>query len=255
MSSNAILLDPEEPPPVAIHQSQGRSPFLLIGDHAGRRIPRRLQDLGLGADDLARHIAWDIGVRGLGTMLAERLDAVFIHQVYSRLVIDCNRQPASAEAIPTVSDHTEIAGNQGLTEVERQARIAQIHDLYQAAIAAEIAARQAAGTPVVLVSLHSFTPVMAGAARPWHAGVLHDGWNDRLARDVLAHLQGDPTLNVGDNEPYRMDGTDYTVPRHAFAADLPYVELEIRQDLITTIEGQQRWCAILAAALLSVWKA
>lgn len=166
MSSTLPLLAANEAPPFARHQAQGRSPFLLIGDHAGRAIPGGLADLGLGGDDLLRHIAWDIGVHGLGSMLAERLDAVFIRQNYSRLVIDCNRDPSSAEAIPLVSDETPIPGNCGLSEGDRQARVAQIHVPYQAAIAAEIAARAAAGMPTVLVSLHSFTPVMAGVPRP-----------------------------------------------------------------------------------------
>ena len=47
--------------------------------------------------DLARHIAWDIGIAGVGRQLADRLDACLIMQPYSRLVIDCNRPPGSAE--------------------------------------------------------------------------------------------------------------------------------------------------------------
>lgn len=237
---------PEGPGPVVRTNGQGRSGFLLIGDHAGTAIPERLGRLGLADADLARHIASDIGVRGLGEALADRLDAVFLHQHYSRLVIDCNRDPGSDEAIPAVSDGTAIPGNAGIDAAERARRIATIHAPYQQAIAAEIAHRV---VPPVLVSLHSFTPVLAGSARPWHVGVLHDGHADGFALALLDALRRRGDLPVGDNAPYRMDATDHTVPRHAFGAGLRYAELEVRQDLIADAAGQRRWCAILADAL------
>ncbi|HEY0269546.1 MAG TPA: N-formylglutamate amidohydrolase [Sphingomonas sp.] len=227
----------------------GRSPFLLLGDHAGNAIPGALGTLGLDDADQARHIAWDIGVGALGARLAVLLDAVFVRQTYSRLVIDCNRDPASAEAIPETSDGTAIPGNAGLGAAARGARVAAIHAPYQAAIAAEIARRTAAGQGTVLVSLHSFTPVMAGVARPWAIGVLHDGGNDGFALRLLARLRARAGLIAADNEPYRMDATDHTVPRHAFAAGLAYAELEIRQDLLAGEDDVARWGALLAEAL------
>lgn len=240
------LLGPDDPEPVRLHNTRGRSPFLLLGDHAGRLIPRALADLGLTGHDLDRHIAWDIGVAALGLALSERLDAVFVSQAYSRLVIDCNRDPGRADAVPEVSDGTVIPGNAGLDPAAQDARMVAIHAPYQQAIADEIAARTAAGEPTVLVSLHSFTPRLAGFDRPWQAGVLHDGANDAFARAMLAIMQAEPGLTVGDNEPYRMDAVDHTVPRHAFQAGLPYVELEIRQDLIGDDAGVESWAGRLA---------
>lgn len=237
---------PANPAPVIVFNPHERSPFLLLGDHAGIAIPAALGTLGLGAADLARHIACDIGVKGLGEALAERLDAVFVHQRYSRLVVDCNRDPQAPDAIPERSDGTVIPGNVGLDATDRAARIAAVHAPYQAAIAAEIARR---AEPPILVSLHSFTPVMAGQARPWDVGILHDAGEVRFAhamRDALA-ARGD--LVVGDNEPYRMDSIDYTVPRHAYAAGLAYAEIEVRQDHLADAAGQRRWAAIIEAAL------
>ena len=228
---------------------EGRSPFLLIGDHAGNAVPERLRTLGLSDADRARHIAWDIGVGALGAALAARLDAVFVRQTFSRLVIDCNRDPATADAIPEASDGTKIPGNTGLREVDRAARVAAIHAPYQAAIAAEIGRRAVAGQVTVLISLHSFTPVMAGVRRPWEIGILHDGANDRFALALLDRLRARPGLVVADNEPYRMDATDHTVPRHAFAAGLAYAELEIRQDLLGNDARIADWARILADAL------
>jgi len=216
----------------------GASQFLLIGDHAGRMIPESLADLGLTGDDLTRHIAWDIGVRALGEALAVRLDAVFVAQTWSRLVIDCNRDPERADAVPEVSDGSHIPGNIGLSDADRASRVAEVHTPYQQAIEAEIARRS---VPPVLVALHSFTPQMQEIARPWDAGVLHDGGDLRFAHAMLAAMCETPDLTIGDNEPYKMDGIDHTVPRHAFAAGLAYVELEIRQDHLSSDAGVAVW--------------
>jgi predicted N-formylglutamate amidohydrolase len=247
------LLGPGDPAPVVVVNPARHSPFLLIGDHAGLAIPSALGSLGLSSQDLARHIACDIGVRGLGEAMAQLLDATFLHQVYSRLVIDCNRDPQSAEICPVESDGTHIPGNDGLGAAARAERIAAIHDPYHRAIAEEIARRLAAGLPVVLVSLHSFTPVMGGHARPWHVGVLHAGGTEVFALAVMAALQAAGAFVVGDNEPYHMDATDHTVPRHAFDLGLDYVELEIRQDLIARASGQREWARTLADALGAGW--
>ena len=249
VATNGMMLAADEPPPVITLNPSGISPFLLIGDHAGNAIPRSLDALGVGEADRTRHIAWDIGVAALGERLSAALDAVFIRQHYSRLVIDCNRAPGAPSSIPEVSDGTAIPGNRGLDRSEADERARRIHAPYQQAIAEEIARRGAAGLPTVLIALHSFTPRMNGFDRPWHVGVLHSAGDTRFAQATLAALREDAALVVGDNEPYQMDGTDYTVPRHAFAAGLPYAELETRQDLLSDSDGIGRWCAILRRAL------
>jgi predicted N-formylglutamate amidohydrolase len=242
------LLGPGDPAPVGLVNSAGRSPFLLIGDHAGIAIPRALGTLGLRAEDLGRHIACDIGVLGLGERLAGRLDAAFIHQLYSRLVVDCNRDPNSAEAMPACSDGTEITGNRHLTAKEREERVRAIHAPYQKAIAEHIAQR--AGMRTILVSLHSFTPAMGGQGRPWSIGVLYDGGDTSFARTLLGVLREHDDSVIGDNQPYVMDATDHSVPRHAYGARLPYAELEIRQDLIDSPEGGEDMSARIAGVLL-----
>jgi len=245
----ASLLDQDEPEPVVAFNSGGSSPFLILGDHAGNAIPRRLGTLGLSTEDRERHIAWDIGVRGLGELLATTLNAAFLHQHYSRLVIDCNRDPASADAIPEVSDGSPIPGNTNLVEMARTERIAAIHEPYHARIAAELAMRSQFNRPTILIALHSFTPRMAQIERPWHVGVLYSDGNTRFAAALLERLFAESDMIVGDNEPYQMDETDYTIPRHAFADSLPYVELEICQDLIAKTAGQHVWNGRLSSAL------
>lgn len=246
------LLNPSEPHPVRAYRgNSGSSPFLLIGDHAGLHFPEALGDLGVGPADRARHIACDIGVERLGRAIAERLDAVFLSQAYSRLVVDCNRHPGDRDWIPVISDGTPIPGNAGLTHADRAARQAEIFEPYHAAIARELDQRAARGDETVLVSLHSFTPEMAGLARPWDIGILHDGRQDRFARAVLANLER-TGLTIGDNEPYRMDATDYTVPRHAYPRELSYVEVEVRQDWLgkRPEEAAEILCEALEAAAL-----
>lgn len=250
MSGPAIgdILGPDDPLPVGAFNAQGPSPFLLLGDHAGSAVPAALGDLGLSAADRARHIALDIGVRDMGEALAGLLDACFLHQTYSRLVVDCNRDPASAEAMPDLADGTRVPGNAGLTDRERAARIAAIHAPYHAAIAATLDARQARGQETILLSLHSFTPSMGGESRPWHAGVLHWRGDTGFALRLLRALERRENLVIGDNAPYRMDATDYTVPLHAFPRGCAYAEIEVRQDLIADPAGQMRWAMILKGA-------
>ncbi len=242
-------LSASDPPPVIAVNLRGAAPFLLTGDHAGRLVPAALGTLGIAQAELARHIGWDIGIAALGEALAARLDAPFLRQAYSRLVIDCNRDPAAHDAIPPVSDGTPIPANAALDAAARAARVAAIHAPYQAAIGAALAAR---GERAILIALHSFTPKLAtaaGPARPWHVGILHDGRDERFAIALLAALRARGDLVVGDNEPYRMDGIDHSVPRHAFDPPRPYAEIEVRQDLIGDGEGVSRWAAILGEAL------
>ncbi len=251
LDEGGTLLGPDDPPAYTIINPQGSAPFLLVGDHAGNALPRALGTLGVSDEDRKRHIGWDIGTAVLGERLAKALDAVFVRQTYSRLVIDCNRNPEAADAVPEISDGTIIPGNRHLTAFDRSARIAEIHETYQQAIGAEIARRSAAGMATLLVSLHSFTPVLGGVARPWHVGVLHNGASDSPARGLLGWLQAQPGLVVGDNEPYIMDTTDYTVPRHAFPS-LPYVEIELSQGELGTAESIAAWADRLAAGLRAI---
>lgn len=243
-----VLLSLDDRPPIIVENTGARSDLLLLGDHAGRAIPRALGDLGLPPAELARHIGWDIGVAGLGAEMARMLDACFIRQRYSRLVIDCNRDPARGDAIPAVSDGTAIPGNTGLSAEEVEARREAVFAPYHARIAQTLDDRAATGRMAVLVSLHSFTPVMAGFARPWRFGVLHLG-DSALSAAMLRRLQEVEGVAAGDNEPYAMDGIDYTIPHHAGSRGLDYLELEVNQALIAEPEGQRRVAGFLAPLL------
>lgn len=224
--------------------------FLLLGDHAGNAVPAALGTLGLSQGELGRHIALDIGIHELGAELAARLDAPFVEQHYSRLVVDCNRNPEGADAIAAVSDGTAIPGNEGLSDAARAQRYSDIFGPYHAAIAMLLDARDAAGMVTTIVSLHSFTPQLAGIARPWTIGVLHDAGNTQFAAALLQVLREHDGERIGDNAPYRMDATDFTVPRHAYP-DRPYAEIEIRQDLLASPAGGRAIVELLVGAIQS----
>ncbi len=243
------LLAPDEPPPVTFTHAQGRSPFLLTADHAGNLLPRRLGGLGLELCELARHIAWDIGIAEASRRLADRLGAILILQTYSRLVIDCNRSPSVASSIVGLSELTEVPGNRELDPGERELRIREIFDPYHARIVAELDERLREGRPTVLIAMHSFTPVFKGVQRPWHVGVLYNR-DPRYAHLLLDLLRSEGDLTVGDNEPYSIsDETDYTIPVHGERRGIPHVEIEIRQDLIADAAGQSAWADRLARLL------
>ncbi len=243
------LLAPDDPPAVVEYRAAGASPFLLVCDHAGRRIPRRLQNLGLADSDLARHIAWDIGIAGVARHLADRLDACLVMQPYSRLLIDCNRPPGTPESIVAASDGTPIVANKNLPAHEAEQRMREIFVPYHSTIARHLDARATARRQTILISLHSFTPVYAGVARPWQAGVLYNRYS-ALARVLLELLRSQRELIVGDNEPYTVDDeTDYTIPVHGEMRGIPHAAIEIRQDLIGEEPGQRQWADRLADLL------
>ncbi len=243
------LLAADEPPPFIELGRRGRSNFVIVVDHASRRIPRRLGDLGLSPSELQRHIAWDIGSLAVARRVAAALDAPLVAQNYSRLVIDCNRDPKVATSIPTVGESIEIRGNVGLSDEEIAVRRSEIFDPYHNHVRALLDDRLAAGQPTILVSQHSMTDIFRGVRRAMHAAILYNR-DRRFAGLVLDMLRREADLLIGDNEPYFVsDETDYTIPRHAEARGLPHVEIEIRQDLLHDDAGQADWARRITNAL------
>jgi predicted N-formylglutamate amidohydrolase len=254
-ADGAALLAPDEPTPVLELSRQRNSPFVIVVDHASARIPRRLQDLGLPAAELKRHIAWDIGALAVARRVAVTLDAALIAQNYSRLVIDCNRDPKVDSSIPRLSETTLIPGNAALSEAQRTARRRAIFEPYHQRIRERLTAREEAGRATILVALHSMTPVYLGARREMHAAILYNR-DRRFAQLMLENLRRDGGLNIADNEPYFLsDATDYTIPRHGEARGLPHVEIEMRQDLVGEEAGQAEWAERLSRALLASQRA
>lgn len=243
------LLATDEPPAVSILRPQGRAPLLLVCDHASRRVPRALAGLGLPEAELSRHIGWDIGAAAVTERLAARLDAPAVLTGYSRLVVDCNRRPDDPTSMPDISDGTAVPANRDLTDAGRRQRLEALFHPYHDRIAALLDGFQRRGVVPAVVSVHSFTPVMRGFQRPWHIGIL---WNrdPRIAVPLLAALEAEGDLVVGDNEPYSArTGCGHTINTHCEPAGIPSVMLEIRQDLIAEAAGAEAWAARLERLL------
>ncbi|MCW0197553.1 N-formylglutamate amidohydrolase [Sphingopyxis sp.] len=215
---------------------------LLIGDHASAQVP---DDIGLGIDPalLGNHIAIDIGVAEVAALLVEAgaVDAAILGGV-SRLVVDCNRDEDAPGAIPIASDGHAIPGN-ALDHDGREARLARFFRPYHDHIAGVIAAHR----PAMILSLHSFTPSLASdpdQTRPWQVGVLYNA-DDRLAAPAIAALAAEGLI-VGDQLPYSGKLLNATMNRHAEANGVPYVGIEMRQDLVGDAAGQALFAERLA---------
>ena len=254
LALGGALLGPDDPPPFEIVNPEGAAPVVFLCDHASNRVPRALDGLGLPPADLERHIAWDIGAAAITRRLAAHFDAPAVLAGYSRLVIDCNRRLADEQSILTTSDGTAIPGNRDLTERDAAARVEACFEPYHRACTAVLdAVATRGGEAPAVVMMHSFTPVMNGALRPWHAGVLWDEDDGRMALPLLHALRARDGLHVGDNEPY--SGTSrhgYTMPAHAARHGRANVQIEVRQDLIADEPGIERWSGILIDALAGV---
>ncbi len=215
---------------------------LLIGDHASAAVPADI-DLGIESALLTQHIAIDIGVAEVAALLVESgaVDAAILGGV-SRLVVDCNRDEEAPGVIPIASDGHAIPGN-ALDHAGREARLTRIFRPYHDHIAAVIAGAR----PAMILSLHSFTPQLASdpeQQRPWEVGVLYNA-DDRLAGPAIAALEAEG-LVVGDQQPYSGKLLNATMNRHAEANAIPYVGIEMRQDLVNDTAGQARFAERLA---------
>lgn len=246
------LLAKDEPAPFEVLNPDAGGRVLLICDHASKRVPAALDNLGLSEVELARHIGWDIGAEDVTRRLSAALDAPAVIAGYSRLVIDCNRSLDHPGLILPESDGTPVPANLRLSPEDRAVRIASLFDPYHAAIREQAQRLQAAmggdGAPVIL-SIHSFTPIMDAIARPWEIGIL---WNrePRLPEPLIRRLRAMPGLTVGDNEPYSARlGYGYTLERHGDGQGFANALIEIRQDLIDTHHGAETWAGILLEAL------
>lgn len=221
---------------------KGETPVLIVSDHASNHVPADI-DLGIDPRLLDAHVALDIGVAEVAALLAQRLRCRAILGGVSRLVMDCNRDEHAPGLIPHITDGHVIPGNE---HVDREARLARFFHPYHAEVARQIA-RTAQGGPPFILSLHSFTPQLAAApdhARPWEIGILYNE-DDRAARIAIPLLESAGVV-VGDQQPYSGRLLNYTMNRHAEAQGIPYLGVEMRQDISGTPQGQARMAELLA---------
>lgn len=241
---NAALLADDEPPPFAVLNAASTVSVLLVCDHASRRFPRSVGDLGLDPAARRSHLAEDIGAGALARRLASHLAATAVLASYSRLIVDCNRDLLDSEAFLEFGDGVVIPGNRNLSRAERTARSEGIYRPYHRAIDEQIGRLFGAGITPAVIAIHSFTPVLGGVSRPWEIGILWDA-DSRIADLLIGGLR-QAGFVVGDNEPYSGKAPqDFTIDSHAEAAGLPHAGIEVRQDLIDNDEGVERIAGVL----------
>lgn len=242
-----ILAD-DEPTPFVVLNGNSDLPILLVCDHASRRFPASLGDLGVDPVVRRCHLAWDIGAGALTQLLARRLGATAVMQQYSRLVIDCNRQLLDPGAFLEFGDGVIIPGNRNLNDQQKQARAGEIYWPYHYAVAEELVRLRQQPSPPAVYAVHSFTPVLNGVSRQWEIGILWDK-DQRIATAMIEALRAQG-FAVGDNEPYSGKAPqDFTIDHHAESAGLPHVGIEIRQDLIADEQGVERIADVLAPVI------
>lgn len=246
------LLDPDEPAATELLNPEGSSRFILLCDHASNRMPRQLGQLGLNDEQLHSHIAWDAGALAVAVVIAAWIDAPLVQANYSRLVIDCNRSINSSESILAVSDDIVIKGNLEIDAREREVRQQEFYLPYHRRIE-ELLDKRRHPVPMLL-SIHSFNPVLQGRQRPWEIAVCY-GQDRRLADMFLERLPGVTDAIIGDNQPFDIDpAVDYTLPHHAVDRGLLHVMLEIRRDCIETPKQVSDWGGNLALVCLDIEK-
>ena len=233
-----------------VENASGKSGVVLICEHAGQLLPESLGSLGLDAEAMSSHVAWDIGAAGLACALSKNLDAPLIMQRYSRLVFDCNRVMEAPDAIVEVSDGVEISGNQQLSESERKARFDQVYTPFELAIKQVIEDRLQQGISPAIVSIHSFTPFFKGEQRSLDLGIIHDISDASFANHTLNLALQSGQYSVALNQPYAAwDGVTHTLEMHGVRRNLSTVMFEVRNDLIGDTQGQMQWAQRLGSLI------
>jgi predicted N-formylglutamate amidohydrolase len=190
------------------------------------------------------HWAIDLGARALTLDLARRLGAPAVLARFNRLLCDANRPEQAPDLCrPEVEGHT-LSFNREVDETERERRLARFHRPYHARIDQMLRESR----PQLLFSVHTFTPRYLDQVREVQLGVLFD-LHDALGARLATLLE--PTgLVVEQNAPWSgKAGLAYSPDRHGRAAGIPYLELEVRHDLLTTPDRVTAIGAAVAEAL------
>jgi predicted N-formylglutamate amidohydrolase len=237
--------------PVELIDGDQRKGLVILCDHAANTLPPQYSHLGLKPDQLERHIAYDIGARGVAIGIAHRLGVPAVLSTFSRLLVDPNRGEDDPTVIMKIADGAIVGGNRDITPVEIERRLALYYRPYHDAVTAAINDVFAAGIIPAIFSVHSFTPAWRGRQRPWQVALLWDR-DPRFVHALMGELRSDGNMVVGDNEPYDGALKNDTLYRHGTARGLAHALIEVRQDLIAAERGISEWVDRLAPILLRV---
>jgi len=228
-------------------------PFILTCEHASNRLPEEdgRPPWKLTAKDrslLEEHWGYDLGAANLTRALQERTGSCAVLSCFSRLVCDPNRDPEEASfVVKEVAGHA-LSFNRGVNSAERRRRRAHYADPYHAAVGSLLTQRTAAEKPVHLCSVHTFTERYLETPRSMEVGVLFDAHETHAQR--LASALTAEGFATSLNAPYSgYAGLIYSARRHGREAQVPYLEIEIRQDLLGSAGALDQVAARIARAL------
>lgn len=224
---------------------------LLICEHASGEV---VPPWSISTPDrpwLSTHWGQDRGAASLTEALGVRLGCPAVLAGFSRLLCDANRPPDAWDLCrPEVEGHA-LELNRAVDASERARRLALLHAPYHAAIDTVLTARGQAGVPTLLFSVHCFTDNYNGEPREVQLGVLFDDPAEQApggrAHEMVRHLRavgsasGQGPWDVRFNEPWSgMKGLTYSPLRHSRAHNVPYLEIEVRDDLLVDGTGRQK---------------
>lgn len=227
------------------HATPGR--VLYTCEHASNRVPTPWRPRAHDRILLSWHWGYDIGAAAVTRELVRLGRGAGVLSRFSRLLVDPNRAPDDPTAILAATTDGDLTFNRHLTPERALARVERFHLPFHAAIDGAVQAVR----PRWIVSIHSFTPWYRGQRRTLDAGVLFDRYDDvALALVEAMRAQG---LVTEANEPYSgKAGLIYSANRHGTRHDVPYVELELRQDLIAAERSARRVAQRVFHALTAV---
>jgi predicted N-formylglutamate amidohydrolase len=213
------------------------SSLVLTCEHAGNEIPDDL-DLALTAREhtwLEEHWGWDPGAADVVRTLVDIEDATAVLNRCTRLLCDVNRALHEDDLVRTHIEGEPVSFNRGLTHADVRRRIERFHVPYHDDVDRHLESRTEQNPDLVLISVHTFTPVLHGEMRGMELGVLFDRAQP-YAPEVAPYFR-ESDLEVALNEPYSgIDGLIYSVKRHGVEHDVRHFEIEVRNDLVDTPE-------------------
>ena len=252
-SSTTPVLSHDDPPPLSFLPSAANDyPIVLVCDHAGNLVPKRLRENAPSPHLMKSHIAIDVGARQLAIKIASLLELPLVMQRYSRLVIDCNRPLHAPDLIPETSDGVAIRMNQNLTDSQIKDRWNSIHRPYHLFISDLLDSRSDHGSGRGFLAVHSFTPQLHNAPpRSWHMDVMRRNSSKFVEHFLTSLRHRMPDYQIGFQKVFQIgDDVDYTLPFHGEIEKVPlHASLEVRNDLLQSDEAIDRMANVITRCL------
>lgn len=210
--------------------------MILSCEHATATVPEEYAGLFAGAPHiLETHQGYDIGAVEVAREIEDLAESAF-YGGCSRLLIDLNRSLHHPRLFSSFS--------RNLPRSERERIVAHWYAPFRRDVLQAVESSLARHGETLHLSLHSFTPVLNGVARPNDIGILYDPGHRRekeLARRLVGALRAvQPKLSARMNSPYRgtSDGHTAALRRHFNEAAYLGIELEINQRLLGDVRGR-----------------